>query len=69
IRWLTTSGYHPCTKGKTEQYNGILELYLKKMNTTGDPTRWNEFLDTALFVTQVKQQTTAKWSPFELLYG
>ncbi|EJT96479.1 hypothetical protein DACRYDRAFT_25709 [Dacryopinax primogenitus] len=39
------------------------------MNTTGDPTRWNEFLDAALFATRVRQQTTAKWSPFELLYG
>ncbi|EJU04246.1 hypothetical protein DACRYDRAFT_20832, partial [Dacryopinax primogenitus] len=50
-------------------YNGILESYLKKMNTTGDPTRWNKFLDAALFATRVRQQTTAKWSPFELLYG
>jgi hypothetical protein len=51
IKRLTTSAYHPRTNGKVERFNGILESYLYRMNTTGDKTRWDEFLDAAVFAT------------------
>lgn len=52
-----------------ERFNGILESYLFRMNTTGDKSRWDEFLDAALFASRIRHREGSKWSPFELLYG
>jgi transposase InsO family protein len=46
-----TSGYHPCTNGKNKRYNGILQAALFKLNTTGDLSRWEDFLPAALYST------------------
>jgi hypothetical protein len=69
IRKLNTSGYHPRTNGKCERFNGLLEQALFKINKTGDPSRWQEFLAQALFAVRINKSTVTGWSPFELLYG
>jgi transposase InsO family protein len=69
IKKLNTSGYHPRTNGKSERYNGILEAALFKLNTTGDPSRWEDYLPAALYSTRVHASDSSKFSPFELTYG
>jgi transposase InsO family protein len=61
-----TSGYHPCTNGKNKRYNGILETTLFKLNKAGDLSRWEEFLQLALYSTRIHQSDSSKFSPFEL---
>jgi transposase InsO family protein len=56
-----TSGYHPPTNGKNERYNGILETTLFKLNTTGDLSRWEDFLQPALYLTRIHQSDSSKF--------
>jgi hypothetical protein len=69
IEKTNTSGYHSRTNGKNKCYNGILETTLFKLNTTGDLSRWEEFLQPALYSTQIHQSDSSKFSPFKLTYG
>jgi transposase InsO family protein len=69
IKKLNTSGYHPRTNGKNERYNGILENAIFKLNETGDPSRWEDFLPAALFSTRIHVSDSSGFSPFELTYG
>jgi hypothetical protein len=64
-----TSGYHPRTNGKNEHYNSILETTLFKLNNTGDLSQWEDYLQPALYSTQIHRSDSSKFSPFELLYG
>ncbi|KAI7950620.1 hypothetical protein MJO29_009294 [Puccinia striiformis f. sp. tritici] len=66
---VRTSGYHPQTNGKSERFNGILEAALFRLNTTGDPSRWEDVFPAALFLTRVHVSDSSRFSPFELLYG
>ncbi|POW14066.1 hypothetical protein PSHT_07517 [Puccinia striiformis] len=69
IKKVNTSGYHPRTNGKCERYNGILENALFRLNTSGDPKRWEDYLPAAVFSTRVHASDSSKFSPFELVYG
>ncbi|KAI7952203.1 hypothetical protein MJO29_007834 [Puccinia striiformis f. sp. tritici] len=69
IKKTNTSGYHPRTNGKNERYNGILEAALFRLNTTGDPAKWETFLPAALYSTRIHTSDSSKFSPFELTYG
>ncbi|PLW25664.1 hypothetical protein PCASD_25334 [Puccinia coronata f. sp. avenae] len=69
VKKLNTAGYHPQTNGKCERYNGILEAALFRMNTTGDPSNWEDFLAPALFSTRIHTSGSSRFSPFKLLYG
>jgi transposase InsO family protein len=66
---VTTLGYHPQTNGKSERFNGILEAAFFRLNTTGDPSKWEDFLAPALFSTRIHASDSSGFSPFELLYG
>ena len=64
-----TSPYHPRTNGKVERLNGILGDMISKM-LFGKPTKlWDLYLDTALFASRIRTNSTTKTSPFYLLYG
>ncbi|KAI7933772.1 hypothetical protein MJO29_016727 [Puccinia striiformis f. sp. tritici] len=66
---VRTSGYHPQTNGKSERFNGILEAALFRLNTTGDPSKWEDVFPAALFSTRIHVSDSSGFSPFELLYG
>ncbi|KAI7944413.1 hypothetical protein MJO28_010108 [Puccinia striiformis f. sp. tritici] len=69
IKKLHTSGYHPRTNGKNERYNGILEAAIFRLNTSGDPAKWEAVLPAALYSTRIHANENSKFSPFELVYG
>ena len=69
MKQLTTAGYHPQTNGKSERFNGILEAALFRLNTSGDPAKWEDHLPAALFSARVHANDSSGFSPFELLYG
>lgn len=69
IKKLNTSGYHLQTNGKCKRFNGILEAALFRLNTTGDPAQWEDFLPAVLFSTRIHVSDSSGFSPFELTYG
>jgi hypothetical protein len=69
LKKINTSGYHPRTNGKKECYNGILEAALFCLNTSGDPSKWEDYLPAALYSTRVHASDSSKFLPFELTYG
>jgi hypothetical protein len=69
MKHLTTSGYHPQTNGKSERLNGILEAAIFCLNTSGDPSKWEDVLPAALFSVRIHVSDSSGFSPFELLYG
>lgn len=66
---LKSSGYHARSNGKIERFNGTFHGALRKFNTTGQKERWAEFFDHALFAARVNEDSTTRYSAFELTYG
>ena len=54
--------------GQIEWVNRILEDTLR-MYVMNNPTKWEDYLHLAEFVYENGYRTSAKMSPFELLYG
>jgi hypothetical protein len=52
----------------TERFNQTLVSHLMRL-VNGEKNDWDEHLDTVLFGYRVTQQTSAKFSPFHLMYG
>jgi hypothetical protein len=69
MKAVHTSGYHPQTNGKSERFNGILEAAIFRLNTTGNPSKWEDVLPAALFSACIHVSDSSGFSPFELLYG
>jgi len=60
--------FHPQTDGQTEWVNRILEDMLR-MYVMNQPKKWEEYLHLVEFAYNNHFQASAKFSPFEILYG
>jgi hypothetical protein len=60
--------YHPHKDGQTEQTNQIVE-YVLYMYVRKKPNKWEDYLHLVEFAYNNGYQTSAKMSPFEVLYG
>jgi hypothetical protein len=68
IKHLKTSAYHPRTNGKTERYNGTLGSILTKL-VAGSTSKWDMFLEQAVFNTRIRPHSITNISPYRLVYG
>ena len=63
-----STAYHSQTDGQTEVVNKCVETYLHCM--TGDnPNRWSQYLELVEWWYNTTYHTSAKLTPFQLLYG
>ena len=60
--------YHPQTNGLVESFNGTLVQTLRKL-TLKQPTKWDEWIATALYVYRTRVHSTLNITPYEMLYG
>jgi hypothetical protein len=60
--------YHPKMDGHTERTNQIIEDMLR-MYVRTKPNKWEDYLHLVEFAYNNGYQTSAKLSPFEILYG
>jgi hypothetical protein len=63
-----TAAYHPQTNALVERTNGILEGILRK-SCGGMWSKWDLFLDTAVFHLNCRNHATTGYSPFYLAHG
>lgn len=68
VHHLPTSAFHPRSNSKAERTNGILKSMLRKY-VKGTVTRWDDYLNTALFACRIRNHRTTKVSPFYVVYG
>jgi hypothetical protein len=63
-----TSAYHPRTNGRVESLNGKLQRILKKC-CGSVVSKWDEYLDEAIFIVNSTRHHATGKVPLELLYG
>jgi len=63
-----STSFHPQTDGKTERVNQVLEDLLR-MYVKDRPGKREDYLHLAEFAYNNNYQSSAKFSPFEILYG
>jgi hypothetical protein len=68
IKFNFSTSYHPQTDGQTERTNQIIEDMLR-MYVRTRPSKWEDYLHLVEFAYNNGYQTSAKLSPFEILYG
>jgi hypothetical protein len=56
------------TNGLTERFNQTLVLHLMRF-VNEDANDWDDYLQSTVFGYRINKQTSAKYSPFELMYG
>jgi hypothetical protein len=63
-----STSYHPQMDGQTERTNQIIE-HMLRMYVRTKPRKWEDYLHLVEFTYNNGYQTSAKLSPFEILYG
>ena len=63
-----STAYHPQTNGKTKRVNQFLE-YMLRMYVMDKPGKWEDYLHLVEFAYNNNFQASARFSPFEILYG
>ena len=63
----TSTAFHPQTDGQTERTNRTLEQILR-IYVSYKQNDWDKYLSTAEFAYNSAEQSTTKFSPFELNY-
>ncbi len=67
-RHFATTPYHPRTNGMVERMHASLNHAITTL-TDSTSTRWDEFLQQAIFGLNVRTHSVTKHSPFYLCYG
>ena len=63
-----STSFHPQTDGQTERVNKVLEDLLK-MYINKHSGKWEDYLHLVEFAYNNHYQASARYSPFEILYG
>ena len=65
---MFVTSFHPQTDGQTERVNQVLED-LVRMYVKDQPGKWEDYLHLVEFAYNNHYQASARYSPFEILYG
>ena len=65
---LPSTPYHPNTNGLVERMHRVLGDLITKMSE-GSPSRWDEFVPSAVFLLNARSHSVTGFSPFQLVYG
>lgn len=65
---LHTTAYHPMCNGEVERANQTLIIRIRMYVNAGH-TDWDVHLPFSVFATNINQNESTKYSPFELIYG
>ncbi|OMJ26426.1 Retrovirus-related Pol polyprotein from transposon [Smittium culicis] len=68
IKHQFTSAYHPQSNGKTERANGVIGKAITKLSIK-DKSKWDDFLDLAVWATRIRSHSITGISPYFLVYG
>ena len=63
-----STSFHPQTDGQIERVNQVLEDLLR-MYVKDHPGKWEDYLHLVEFAYNNNYQASARFSPFEILYG
>ena len=63
-----STSFHPHTDGQTERVNQVLDDLLR-MDVKEQPDKWEYYLHLVEFAYDNRYQASARYSPFEILYG
>lgn len=69
ITHVTTTPYNPSSNGAAEQFNKTLVASLRSYCLHENSMNWDRFLDGVLYAYRVSPHASAKFSPFQLVYG
>ena len=63
-----STSFHPPIDGQIERVNQVLEDLLR-MYVKDQPSKWEDYLHLVEFTYNNNYQTSARFSPFKILYG